>query len=884
MTDKGDEHLEDLYRDLTTLLCQGKSPEAAYSELARDQERLFRSYPSLIAERLAALKRAHDSFLERQNNVRYLQKRAIRFGREQWYLGPANEDSLWTRLLGRLKECGRNDEEIELVDTDSNTVVGLLDNPVKTTFSTRGLVVGHVQSGKTGNIAAVINKAADTQYKYFLVFSGLTDQLRNQTQARLEKDVVSLAPDRWMTWTAVNTDQVNGDFSEKAIGGFSFDHRKQLAVVKKNAAILRRFLAKLRNTDEATLRNTPFLMIDDECDQASVNSARYATAITKINDLIRQILAKLPRAAYVGYTATPFANVLIDTTVPGDLYPRDFIHALRRPRAYFGAEELFGRHALDGDYDENIEGFDMIREVKSDEVGKLRPSNAKSSSVEINDSLKKAIRYYAMVIAARRVRGQSDRNNTMLVHTSVLNSIHRKTEAVVTPYVAELARRLKSVDSEFQNQLQQEWSNEQGRVLSEQFDRSPVEFARLLPHLSEVADSIKVHVENWTTVDRLDYSGSPTNYLVIGGNVLARGLTLDGLSVSYFLRSSSQYDTLMQMGRWFGYREGFEDLPRVWVEDGVRDLFFDLATIEAEIRRDIARYAEEEITPLEFAVRIRQIPGMAITAPAKMRSAVPVAIGYSGTHVQTFRFKRTDEKWLMNNWSAGARLIDAMPDGAIKSGRSHIFRKVPANLIIDFLLHYKPHETHKSLAPEFLPEFIKKGMGGDNRLSRWSVVIIGADGQPSSQKLGRLGIVPTVIRSAESGSGEDASIKALMSRKDILLDLEGKYGKPEDPSWERLKEIRENLKADAVLLLYPIEAQSKPRGSSKPGVKSPREPLDAKLDVLGYGIVFPGDKHLSGTYVSANITPDLSEPADELDEGDKIPDTLLDVTNSGGVA
>jgi hypothetical protein len=874
-----DEHIEDLFKDLTNLLAQGKSPQAAVAELQRDQERLFGEHQDLLHVRLEALGQAHQRLLDQQNKVKYLQKKAIKAGREQWYLGPAPEGSLWEELAKRLKTEGRTEEDIALVDTDSTAVVSLLDNPSKSKFSTRGLVVGHVQSGKTGNMAAVINKAADTKYKFFLVLSGMTDQLRNQTQARLERDVISLAPARWMQWTTVNTDQTNGDFSEKAVGGFGFDHRNQIAVVKKNAAVLRRFLGKLMNTDEATLQTTPFLIIDDECDQASVNSARYADAITRINERIRSILKILPRAAYVGYTATPFANVLIDTTVPEDLYPRDFIHALQRPAAYFGAQELFGRHALEGEYDVGADGFDMIRVVPSDEISALRPPGGAAGTIALNESLRRAVRYFLMVVAARRTRGQVTSNNTMLVHTSVLNSIHRKTEAVIKPYVVELAATLSRGDSDLLARFRNEWEEEQERVLSEQFDREAVPFSALAPHLADVAGSLKVHVENWTATDRLDYSGGPHTYLVIGGNVLARGLTLDGLSVSYFLRSSSQYDTLMQMGRWFGYRSGFEDLPRVWVEERVRDAFYDLATVEAEIRRDIVKYGEEGMTPAQFAVRIRKIPGMAITAPAKMRHARPVSVGYAGTHVQTFRFRRTDAEWLRQNWEAGASLIDSAAPNP-RGGK--VFPGVPADLIVRFLREYRPHESHKNLAPEFIASYVEQAALVDPHLARWSVVVVGPDAADSQRALGRLGRVGTVIRSAEAGSGADASIKALMSRKDILTDLTPVPVINQDLSWDQLKAIRAERQADALLLLYPIQARSEPRSNGGP--TATREPLDAVMDVLGYGIVFPGDKVLSGTYVSANLAPEQAEPADELGEGDMIPASVLSEPANGGSA
>lgn len=872
-------HFDDLYRDIVNAIARGISPDEAVGALARIQNQLYGRFPELLCDRLEALEAARLHLLEQQNRVKYLEKRSLRFGREHWYLGPAHADSLWALLKARLEGQGRHADEIDLVDTDSGIVVGLLDNPSKQHFSTKGLVVGHVQSGKTGNIAAVIAKAADTPYKFFLVLSGITDQLRNQTQVRLEADVVDLAPERWMKWTSPNSDETNGDFSERAVGGFSFDHRNQIAVVKKNAAVLRRFLAKLRNTDEATLKNTPFLIIDDECDQASVNSARYATAITKINDLIRQILAKLPRAAYVGYTATPFANVLIDTTVPADLYPRHFIHALQRPTAYFGAEELFGRRALEGDYDEEAGGYDMIRLVPPEEVERLRPARGSNSRVQVTASLEMAIRYFVMVVAARKVRGQEEKHNTMLVHTSMLNSVHRETEAVIRPYVRRLTGLLASQDSSTLTQMQREWTSEQEKLLSEQFDLQPVRFDDIASHLLSVLQSIKVHVENWTAVERLDYSGPAKTYLVIGGNVLARGLTLEGLSVSFFLRSSSQYDTLMQMGRWFGYRPGFEDLPRVWVEETVREAFFDLAAVEWEIRRDIARYADEELTPEQFAVRIRKIPGMTITAPAKMRSAVPVEVGYAGTHVQTFRFKRGDGDLLRRNWTQAANLVGQAGSAPEARGSSHVFRGVSSERVLGFLEGYECHPSHKTLSPEFLAAFVRKAATSTPRLQQWSVVVVGANGGPSRAALGSLGHVQTVIRSAEAGSGADASIKALMSKQDILLDLDVSDGLPGKPSWDDYKAVRERAGANALLLIYPIQAKSEPVRASTG--KPSREALNAEFDVVGFAVVVPGDKTLSATYVAANIAPYDDEPADDVAVGDQIPETMLGAMSQG---
>jgi hypothetical protein len=855
---------------------EGRATEAATAHVEAQERAEWAWNEEVLAGRLEAFQVARQSYQDKLNRVSYMQKSAIRFGREAWYAGPAENALNWNGLALRLRdELGRSPDELSMVDEESTTVLSLLDNPGREKFSTRGLVVGHIQSGKTGNMAAVIAKAADTPFKFFLVLAGMTDTLRHQTQARLERDVVDTAADRWYPWTECDTEVdgvvVKGDFRHPAAGGFAFDGRKQLAVVKKNAGILRRFLAKLKNTDEATLRSTPFLIIDDECDQASVNSAALQTAVTRINGYIREILGRLPRAAYVGYSATPFANVLIDPRIdpnrPEDLYPRSFIHALRRPDAYFGAERLFGRDALDGEHGGDSDGLDMIRIVPQAELVGLRPTPGVTFSFDVTPSLVKAIRYFVMVTAARAVRGQGDQHSTMLVHTSVLNSVHRSAAAAIRPHLNELCRQLEAGEPTLMVDLAEQWEDEQDHVLAEEFDRERVPFAAIRPQLAAVAGSIEVKVENWSSTNRIDYSEPSRKYLVIGGNVLARGLTLEGLSVSFFLRSSSQYDTLMQMGRWFGYRAGYEDLPRVWMEDSVQQHFFDLAAVEAEIRRDIRRYSEEEISPQTFAVRIRRLPGMAITAPSKMRSVQTVQIGYSGSHQQTTRFYRRDDKWLANNWNAGIELVDSGGDvTAIRENR--VVRGVSTLAIATFLGKYGVHPSHRPLAPSLLLDYIRREneMG---KLLHWNVAVIGApDPGLSENALGRLGTVARVRRSALQGGDDEACIKALMSRRDLLADVDDRPSVGED-SWEAYKGVREARGLPPLLLLYPIEKLSAPDARTKT-----RVPLDAARDVLGMGIVFPGAPADAQVYVAAALEPD---DAVETPEGDDaLPGDVVD--------
>src|SRR5690606_31975299 len=291
-------------------------------------------------------------------------------------------------------------------------------------------------------------------------------------------------------------------------------------------------------------------------------------------------------------------------------------------------------------------------------------------------------------------------------------------------------------------------------------------------------------------------------YLVIGGNVLARGLTLEGLMVSLFMRTSSQYDTLMQMGRWFGYRRGFEDLPRMWMEAGVQTAFFQLATVEEEIRRDIGYYSRHNVTPAQFAARIRKIPGMMITNRNRLRHTVKAQVGYAGRHLQTIRFLRWNENWLSDNWRAGDRLLKRSQP--VKSRRATYQADLDA--VLAFLGEYSVHPDNSGLEGALLTQYLRQVTDGS--LDRSSVVVgTTADGSESGVPLGGAH-VRCVNRSAMKGGSDDVSIKALMSKRDLLLDLDPVPSIDNDASWEDVKKLRGG--SGPLLLLYPIDRNSKP--------------------------------------------------------------------------
>ena len=847
---------ERLIRSL--VMTGGKSFEEAFEEVREQHQSVAATSPLMAALMQESLNAAWQRIKEEQERVSFYTRCTLQAGRVAWYNGPTNDAEEWNRLVERLRGLGRDQDTIDAVDQESTAILNLIDNPGKERFSTRGLVVGYVQSGKTGSMAAVLAKAAGTPFKFFVVLSGMTDSLRNQTQKRLDADILNLAkPGRWQRQTRANLIREDGvvekgDFTLPPGGSLQLlGETRHLAVMKKNAGVLKRFLRTLRNTPKALREQTPFLIIDDECDQASVNSAAVDNAVTVINDLIRKILVELPRAAYVGYTATPYANVLINTSNEDDLYPRDFIHPLPKAAGYFGAEELFGRAALEGDASRlDEEGCSMIRMVDAEEVSSLRPVGKSTTfAFAVSPSLRTAIHYFVLCIAAKEVRGLGGDHASMLVHTSMLTSVHELARGAISVYVKALVAQLSSGDAEFMGQLRGLWEAESEAVPASRFGRSEVSFDELEPRILACAKSIEIKVENWESTDRIDYDLPGRRYLVIGGNVLARGLTLEGLVVSYFMRTSSQYDTLMQMGRWFGYRRGFEDMPRIWMEAGIQNAFFQLATVEEEIRRDIGYYSRHNVTPAQFAPRIRKIPGMMITNRNRLRHTVMAQVGYAGRHLQTIRFLRWNVNWLANNWRAGDRLLKRSQS---VEGRRDVYR-AGLDAVLAFLGEYSVHSDNSGLDAALLSQYLRQTTDGS--LDHWSVVVVATeDGKESGVPLGG-GPVRCVNRSAMKGGSDDVSIKALMSKRDLLLDLKTVPSVSSDTGWEDVKKLRGN--AGPLLLLYPIDRHSEPYSKAS----SDREELGAVHDVLGIGIFLPGDPIRSYDYVTTNLTP--IEPEEE---------------------
>ena len=683
---------------------------------------------------------------------------------------------------------------IDGMERSTDTVLGQLEDPLRQgAWDRRGLVVGKVQSGKTGHYIGLVSKAADSGYKIVIVLAGLHNNLRSQTQMRLDEGFLGYETtpreDEDIRRIGVGTvdgdpsiqpnfatNRTNsGDFTTKVARnlGISPEERPWLFVVKKNKTVLNRLLQWIRNhvadlhdpeTGRRVVTKLPLLVIDDEADHASVDTGEQVVdedgrpdedhQPTAINRLVRRILHSFAQSAYVGYTATPFANIFIhergSTREEGpDLFPAAFIVNLAAPSDYVGSARIFG------DRDENATTLDLVRTV-DDYAGvggsgwmPLRHKNGHAPRYLGEDrlppSLEEAIDAFVLACAARRARGQTGRHSSMLIHvtryTSVQNEVHRQVESRVRLLRQRLTRRI-GVERTIAS-LESLWERDFQRVTRRavELDLGSVpaggsRWEAVEPLLPDVVSDIVVKTINGTAKDALDYTEhekTGLTVIAIGGDKLSRGLTLEGLCVSYFLRASRMYDTLMQMGRWFGYRPGYVDLCRLYTTADLAEWFGHITDAADELREEFDQMAARGGTPRDYGLKVQSHPVLMVTSRLKMRTARSLMLSFSSTLGETVALYRTRQA-LERNLTATKELVAVLGDPEVdperrRAGQSarwkgFVWSDVPASHVLDFLSEYRTHPLAHRVNSILLSEFIRK-MLPHGELTRWTVALIG---------------------------------------------------------------------------------------------------------------------------------------------------------------
>lgn len=672
----------------------------------------------------------------------------------------------WPRLRSwLLTHRGRSEREVEGLDDASDRILAHIEDPRPTGpghFRVQGLVIGHVQSGKTANFTALIAKAADLGYKLVIVLSGIHNSLREQTQGRLalELGLEDLPegvgqPEFGERWISLTGSDYHGDFRAGTWNANVLQGRERvIAVVKKNASVLRRLVGWM---DGAVPPDLPVLVIDDEADQATINTGgnradreQLGDAIdledddmdggyspedeispSVINGLVRGLLSSFNRVSYVSYTATPFANVLIDPWAADreagrDLYPRDFIVSLPRPPAYVGAERLFGRDALDRE-DGPVDGLDVVRLVPESELPSLIPGRG-AWEATVTDSLRTALIDYILGTAAKLAR-LGDGISTMLIHTTQRRVAQLELGDEVREDLARIRNAWRYGDVDVRNELRDRWESDHRRLIVSLDAARDMTFEALSAHIDQLLrNPIDVVVLNSLTTEELAYEKQPTRkVVVVGGNRLSRGLTLEELVVSFYVRGTTNYDTLLQMGRWFGYRERYVDLTRLWTTETLYANFRHLALVEEDLRDQIAVYEQTGVTPMEVGPRILAHPLMTVTAPNRMGVAREIHVSYAGQLVQSYRLHLDDAGWLAANLAAVRRFLSGLgrpheSDPRRPDNRPH-WRDVGWERVAELLVEFQSHEDANTFATDALRSYITRQAEDHDELTEWWVSV-----------------------------------------------------------------------------------------------------------------------------------------------------------------
>ena len=767
-------------------------------------------------------------------------------GHVPWLVAARKKDWRYWQRYRTYMERKLADDVVENLNDSTDDILGLLEDPKREgVWDRRGLVVGHVQSGKTGNYSGLICKAADAGYKIIIVLAGMHNNLRSQTQIRLEESFLGYEtspnrdPGKPLGVAEFDSDQKinphcgttradNGDFNAAVANHFaaiSPEERPWLFVVKKNKTVLTQLLTWIRTrvadataegTDRKVVTYLPLLVIDDEADNGSVDTGEQKFnddgtpdeehKPKTINGLIRKILHAFSRSAYVGYTATPFANIYIHrkgaTKDEGpDLFPQSFIVNLAAPSNYVGPVRVFGRATPEG----REGGLPLTRPIEDHydpetKTGWMPPKHNREHVPTFNGqealppSLREALCSFVIACAVRSTRGQDSEHSSMLVHVTRLVAVQNQVRYQVEEAIKRMRQRLdRGVDAEeLIGQLRSLWVSDFiptsatiTSVLEEEEHPPPMPtWEEVLSAIPNVLHDIQVRSINGTARDALDYAenqGPGLKVVAIGGDKLARGLTLEGLCTSYFVRTTKMYDTLMQMGRWFGYRPGYIDVCRLYTSEDLVEWFGHIADASEELREEFDNMVERKGTPNDYGLRVKSHPVLTVTSRLKMRNSQSLSLSYSGSLVQTvalFNDKTRNEQ----NLAATDGLVSAMGTPTVEKPQkvrgdftqswksSYLWKDIDSQLIVDFLGGYATHPDATSAKSPVLADFIKQ-MNAQGELGLWTVALL-AQGDSGPPLQFTSGLTISNFPSRSNKKKDRYTIGVLTDPADEAIDLD----------------------------------------------------------------------------------------------------------------
>lgn len=903
--------------------------------------------------------------------------------------------NFWNRYTNYMQKKIEPDT-INKLDNLTDDILDRIANPtIKGSWDKKGMVVGQVQSGKTGNYIGLINKASDAGYKLIIVLAGMHDSLRSQTQIRIDEGFLGFNSQRSLQYSntnkigvglynpidsttkqpielpanALTSGQLNGDFNRNVALSAGLHLRSTdpiIAVVKKNGSILKNLISWLAGWGDKQpdgkiiIRNIPLLLIDDEADNASINVSKEK--VSAINGFIRSLLSLFEQSAYVGYTATPFANVFIqmlkeesikgldisikdyEFTVGQDLFPKDFIINIPAPSNYIGPAKVFGLPALSSsDIDEEplplirlVHDYDTIKTSNSLEqldnslsgvindftsIKSFVPDKHKKGDPlpeELPASLKFAIKCFVLSTSARRVRKQIETHNSMLIHVSRFIVWQDRIATLVDAELKFYQKQIELNSGNLLDELKIIWEKEflptTARIISDfriyvdpeissiKWDEIESEIYNAISKMEVRAVHGDKNIEGLShhNISPLDYfiseqQGKFLSVIAVGGDKLSRGLTLEGLTISYYLRASKMYDTLMQMGRWFGYRPGYVDLCRIFTSEDLTRWYKHITIASEEMRRDFDYMFLLKKTPKEFGLKVRTHPGvLKITAANKFRYRKIMYLSYSGALEQTYQFK-IDSGRFKTNFDATIDLISNLgnpllfPLNDFNKKQKYVWQMNDNfNAITSFLLKYRIGgeviDTIKMV--DYIDAQTKKG-----NLLNWTVSLINNSTAEPEDKYSFPGIDEKVGLTDRTNISKDLNDYEvakynITDHRHELIDLlpqeisealaqteqdfkeEGKSEMPEIPSRKRIKWQRNSK--NGLLLIYPLNHNCQHIIDENAVPKLKERKLITNIPIIGIAVSFPEIEN--DEKIEYAVNEQFSKEYDYPDELDLIDD------------
>ena len=848
---------------------------------------LFGAAPLTEAERDEVIATLHAALLVRIDRGHCLKEK----DHTPWYIAAKADQpcAFWDRYRIYLqKEQQWNGDTVNELDKTTDEIMDLLGNPDQPEgFLRRGLCIGDVQSGKTSTYIGLINKAADAHYRVIILLTGTIEKLRRQTQHRidegfigldsyaftLERDSVQVGvgdiDSNTSGWAVTSTtSDFNAATAKKIVGQLNSISAPVIFVLKKNKSVLEKLEHWLRfyNANKTTKKiDLPMLLIDDEADYASVNTKK--DDITAINKGIRKLLVLFEKANYVGFTATPYANIFIDPDTDDemlehDLFPRDFIYALEAPSNYIGARSIFGEDAPYG----------YMLESNDDCEYALPEKHTKEHTMAyIPDSLQEAIAAFFICNAVRDLRGDKKSHRTMMINVSRFIAVQNQITKLIDGYVREIKREIHNYYLLGETALQYPSIKFVKEVYDKYFNHNCLESAFSdLKHFSwqeiqnvlyPAISRIEVRVINGgnapKNLDYENYETEPNNIglrlIAVGGLSLSRGLTLEGLCTSYFYRNSSMYDTLMQMGRWFGYRWKYRDMCKVWMPEESMAWYSYISMATDKLRDEVKRMQNADMTPKDFGLAVRSdIQGLLVTARNKMRTAkdYETVINYSGEVVET-RYIPSSLDVLRRNYDETESFVQVLTDHYLMHHndpelelKNYQFLDVKKSDVLDYLRVYSSHPLNIDFdVPELINMFVADDQGV---FDNWDVLI--ASGLSTAPEESFAGLRIPFVRRAFAYKKDTRSLQ--MSGKNSRLGsknlakggLTGKTVKEmekDQTSGKALSEdfyFRTGMRRNPLLVIYPVRLSGPKGGKNIEEAKTIASNIDFPVIGLSIGV------------------------------------------------